>query len=57
MLWAGVMLLDVVDRRAGWRGGWSGAGGGRTFGTAATMRTEALVYLVVATGVAGLVTS
>jgi hypothetical protein len=52
MLWAAVVLLDVVDRRAGWRGA---LGAGALFGAAATMRTEALVYLAVATGVAALV--
>jgi hypothetical protein len=52
MLWASVLLLDVVDRRAGWRGA---LGAGLLFGAAATMRTEAFVYLVVATGVACLV--
>jgi hypothetical protein len=53
MLWASVLLLDVVDRRAGWR---AALGAGLLFGAAATMRTEALVYLVVATGLACLVT-
>lgn len=51
-LWAVVFLFDVVERRAGWRG----AGvAGFLFGAAATLRTEALVYLVAATGVACLV--
>jgi hypothetical protein len=52
MLWAVVLLLDVLDRRAGWRGA---LGAGVLFGAAATMRTEALVYLVVATGLTCLV--
>jgi hypothetical protein len=47
MLWGVVLLLDVLERRAGWRGA---LGAGALFGAAATMRTEALVYLVVATG-------
>ena len=56
MLWGCVMLLDLVDRRAGWRSDWRGAlAAGALFGVAATMRTEALVYFVVATGVGCLV--
>jgi hypothetical protein len=52
MLWAVVCLLDVLERRAGRRGGWLGAcSAGLLFGAAATMRTESLVYLVVATGI------
>lgn len=51
MLWAVVRLLDVLDRRDGWRGSWPGAlAAGLLFGAAATMRTESLVYLVVGTG-------
>lgn len=49
MVWGVVFLADVVERRAGWRGG---VVAGLLFGAAATLRTEALVYLVVATGVA-----
>jgi len=41
MLGGVVVLFDVADRRAGWRGA---AVGGALFGIAATMRTEALVY-------------
>jgi len=52
VLWGVVLLLDVVERRAGWRAAF---GAGALFGAAATMRTEALVYLVAATGCAGLV--
>lgn len=52
MLWGVVLLLDVLDRRAGWRGA---LGAGALFGAAATMRTEALVYLVVAAGLVCLV--
>jgi hypothetical protein len=52
MLWAVVLLLDVLDRRAGWRGA---VGAGLLFGAAVTMRTEALVYLAVATGLVCLV--
>lgn len=39
--WAAVALLDVVDGRAGWRGGLAG---GVAIGLAGTMRTEALAY-------------
>jgi hypothetical protein len=42
--WGIVLALDVVDARAGWRGGLAS---GALFGAAATMRTEALVYAVV----------
>jgi hypothetical protein len=52
MLWGVVMLVDVVERRAGWRG--AGAAG-LLFGAAATLRTEALVYLLAATAVVCLV--
>ncbi len=52
MLWAAVLVLDVLERRAGWRGA---LGAGALFGFAATMRTEALVYLVVSVGIACLV--
>jgi len=45
--WAVVFVLDVADRRAGWRGA---LGAGALFGVAATMRTEALVYALVAIG-------
>ena len=44
MLGGVVLLLDVADRRAGWRGALLG---GALFGVAATMRTEALVYAAV----------
>ncbi|MEX0666304.1 MAG: hypothetical protein WD598_16240 [Acidimicrobiia bacterium] len=46
ILWGAVMLLDVYESRAGWRGGLTA---GTLFGLAATMRTEALVYVVVLT--------
>jgi hypothetical protein len=46
--WAAVLLFDVAERRAGWR---AAAGAGLLFGAAATMRTEALVYGAVITGV------
>jgi hypothetical protein len=49
MLWAAVFLLDVAEARAGWR---AALAGGALFGAAATMRTEALVYLFVAAAVA-----
>ena len=52
MLWAAILVLDVMERRAGWRGA---IGAGVLFGLAATMRTEALVYLVVSVGLACLV--
>jgi hypothetical protein len=48
MVWGIIVLFDVADRRAGWRGALLG---GMLFGVAATMRTEAFVYLA-ATGVA-----
>ena len=44
MVWGIVLLLDVADRRAGWR---CALAGGALFGLAATMRTEALVYAAV----------
>jgi len=49
-IWAVVLLLDVADRRAGWR---AAAAAGALFGVAATMRTEALVYAAVAVVVVG----
>src|SRR5207302_443109 len=48
MAWGVVLLVDVVEGRAGWR---AALGAGLLFGSAATMRTEALVYALVATGV------
>ncbi|HEX9504482.1 MAG TPA: hypothetical protein VGA62_00600, partial [Acidimicrobiia bacterium] len=45
MLWGVVFMLDVAEDRAGWRGALAA---GALFGAAATMRTEALVYLAVA---------
>ena len=50
--WGAVLLVDLVERRAGWRGA---LGAGLLFGAAATMRTEALVYAAVGTGAACLV--
>jgi hypothetical protein len=47
MVWAFVLVHDVVDRRAGWRGA---VAAGALFGLAATMRTEALVYALVGVG-------
>lgn len=47
MLWGIILLLDVLDRRGGWRGA---LGAGALFGAAATMRTEALVYLLATAG-------
>ncbi len=52
VLWGVVLLLDVLDRRAGWRGALCA---GALFGAAATMRTEALVYLAVTGGLVCLV--
>jgi hypothetical protein len=46
MAWAVILLYDVTQRRAGTRGA---LGAGLLLGAAATMRTEALVYAVVAT--------
>jgi hypothetical protein len=48
MLWAVVLLFDVVQRAAGWRGALAA---GLLFGAAATMRTEALAYFAVAVAV------
>lgn len=45
MAWAMVLLSDVVQHRRGWL---AAIGAGALFGTAATMRTEALVYAAVA---------
>jgi multisubunit Na+/H+ antiporter MnhC subunit len=50
-LWAVVLVWDVMERRAGWRGAF---GAGVLFGVAATMRTESLVYFLVTVGLAGL---
>jgi hypothetical protein len=52
MLWAIVLVVDVLDRRAGWR---ATLGAGLLFGAAATMRTEALVYGLVTALFAGVV--
>lgn len=49
VLWGLVLLYDVVDRRAGWRGALAS---GLCFGAAFTMRTESLVYAAAAAGVA-----
>ena len=49
MLWGVVWLLRMLDDRAPW---WTPLLAGAFFGAAATMRTEALVYLVVGGGVA-----
>lgn len=48
MLWGAVLVSDVMERRAGWRGA---LGAGLLFGVAATMRTESLVYFLVTVGV------
>jgi hypothetical protein len=48
VLWGIVFVIDVIERRAGWRGALAA---GALFGLAATMRTEALVYALVATAV------
>jgi hypothetical protein len=48
MVWAVVLLLDVADRRAGWR---AAGVAGALFGAAATMRTEAVIYAAVTVGV------
>jgi hypothetical protein len=45
MLWGFVCFYDVAERDAGWR---RAVLGGVLFGAAATMRTEALVYFLVA---------
>jgi hypothetical protein len=52
MLWGVVWLLRLVDDEHGLR---AALIAGALFGGAATMRTEALVYLVVCGGIAGLV--
>ena len=52
MMWAIVLLDDVVHGRAGWR---AAGGAGALFGLAATMRTEAFVYAAVAAVVVGVV--
>jgi len=52
MLWAVVLVYDVMERNAGWRGA---LGAGALFGLAATMRTESLVYFVATVGLACLV--
>lgn len=46
--WGVVLLYDFAEGRAGWR---AAGGAGLLFGLAATMRTEALVYGAVTTGV------
>ena len=48
MMWGVVLILDVAEERVGWPGA---LGAGAAFGVAATMRTEALVYLAVAAAV------
>src|SRR5262249_44884824 len=50
LLWAVVLVSDVLDERAGWR---ATIGAGALLGLAASMRTEALVYGVVIAAVAG----
>ena len=52
MLWAVVLVLDVLDRHAGWK---ATLGAGALLGLAASMRTEALVYGFVAAIVGGIV--
>ncbi|MEX1006547.1 MAG: hypothetical protein WD271_01730 [Acidimicrobiia bacterium] len=49
MLWGVVLLFDITEARAGC---WGALAAGALFGAAATMRTEALVYLGVGTAVA-----
>ena len=49
MAWGAVFLLDVAAGRGGWR---AALAGGLLFGAAATMRTEALVPLAVASAIA-----
>ncbi len=49
MAWGAVFLLDVAAGRGGWRAALTG---GLLFGAAATMRTEALVPLAVASAIA-----
>jgi hypothetical protein len=50
VVWAVVLLFDVLDERGGWRGA---LGAGLLFGAAAALRTEALVYLAVAVAAFG----
>src|SRR5436190_18491026 len=50
MLWAVVLLVDVVRGDRAWRGALAA---GALFGLAATMRTEALIYGFVAVATAG----
>jgi hypothetical protein len=52
MLWGTVLFVDVARRRAGWR---AALAAGSLFGVAATMRTEAVLYLGVTTAVVCLV--
>ena len=52
MLWAVVLVFDVIDRRAGWR---ATLGAGALLGLSASMRTETLVYGFVLAIVAGIV--
>jgi hypothetical protein len=52
MLWAVVLVWDVLDERAGWR---ATIGAGALLGLAASMRTEALVYGMVIGAVAGII--
>jgi hypothetical protein len=49
MLWGVVLAWDVMQEQGGWR---RALAAGALFGLAATMRTEALVYLVAAVGLA-----
>ncbi|MGQ0520686.1 MAG: hypothetical protein ACT4PX_06015, partial [Actinomycetota bacterium] len=49
MAWALVLLVDLVEGRRGWP---AAMAAGALFGAAATMRTEALVYALVAVGLA-----
>jgi hypothetical protein len=49
MAWGAVFALDVASGRGGWR---TALASGALFGTAATMRTEALVPLVVGAAIA-----
>jgi hypothetical protein len=50
MAWAVVFVLDVIQKRAGWRGALVA---GALFGLAATMRTEALIYALVSIALVG----
>lgn len=53
MAWGAVALLDLLDTKAR-RSTWASAGlAGLAFGAAATMRTEALIYLAVFAAVVG----